>query len=1305
MGYGPASGHRTSSLILPFRSGRSHAVSSMNDDLDFLLGGGEMGARMRAIDWSSTPLGPAAKWPQNLKTCVRIVLTSRQAMFVWWGDQLINLYNDAYKSIVGGKHPDALGKPAHLVWREIWDQVGPRAAQTMRGHEGTYDEALLLIMERNGYPEETYYTFSYSPVPNDHGGTGGIICANTDDTRRILGERQVGLLRDLAARTGDARRIEEAAAAAAASLASNQRDLPFALIYLVDAARQKAVLTASTGIDRSHRAAPSVVQLDSDGGWPMAAAIERHETVLVDDLSGRFGDLPSGAWPKSPSRAALLPIAPSGSSGRAGVLVVGLNPYRLFDDDYRGFLHLVAGQVAAGIANAQAYEEEKKRSDALAELDRAKTAFFSNVSHEFRTPLTLMLGPTEDALASRSGSLEGESLRTVHRNAQRLLKLVNALLDFSRIEAGRANASYRPTDLASLTADLASAFRSAVERADLTLQIECAPLPEPVFVDHDMWEKIVLNLVSNALKFTFQGAITVSLSWTGQAVELLVRDTGTGIPQEELSNLFVRFHRVQGARARTHEGSGIGLALVHELVRLHGGTIEVASEVGQGTAFTVRLRGGSDHLPAERVRDEGQRSPGVAQAAPYVEEALRWLPAGADGPAISPESEVVRGDLGRDAFPPDLDAHILLADDNADMRDYVARLLRRRWTVDAVGDGEAALEAARRRVPDLVLTDVMMPILDGFALLRELRRDAATRDVPVIMLSARAGEESRVVGLEAGADDYLAKPFSSRELVARVTTRLQLARLRRTAERERRKLHDFLMESPVPVAVVVGPEPRFELANPAYCAMVQRKILEGALVSEVFPELEQTRIARALETGERFESHEEKIRFVHDGVPRDGYYDVVIQPLRDEQSTVSRVMCVAIEVTEQVVARQRVDLLRETAERASRAKDEFLSTLSHELRTPLNAIVGWATLLQRGTIPAAQVPRVIDTIERNARVQARLIEDMLELSRIEQGKMVLSVGPVEMVRVVEAAIDAVKPAADAKGVAIQPVLDSHATLAGDPDRLQQVVWNLLTNAIKFTPRGGRVLVELRREHSYVEVTVADTGQGIERDFLTHVFDRFRQADGSFTRNAGGLGLGLAIVRSLVELHGGQVTASSEGPRRGAVFVVRLPTAPLRSEKPADRDAPAAAPRPLTFERPPELRGLRVLVVDDEPETRELLAFVLAQCDVQVTSAASAAEALKHLEERVFDAIVSDIGMPGEDGHSLVRRTRLLSNSPNAKVPAVALTAYARSEDRTAALRAGYDIHLAKPIDPGELLVVLGRLTSRNPSDPRVDPLP
>jgi signal transduction histidine kinase/DNA-binding response OmpR family regulator len=755
---------------------------------DFLKGGGEMGALIRAHDWTDSPLGPPEFWPRSLKTAVRIMLTSRQPIWIGWGKDLIYFYNDPYKSIIGGKHPWALGRSTNEVWREIWNDIGPMLATAMGGDEGTYVEAQLLIMERSGYPEETYYTFSYSPIPDDDGIPGGIICANTDDTRRVIGERQLALLRDVAAATAEARTVEQACQRIVQALATNPRDLPFAMLYLADPDGRCVSLVGSCGIEPNHPAAPQSIEIDTSSAWPIADAIREREAQLIPDVSESFSQkFPTGAWHEAPKQAAVIPMPSRGDTARAGVLITGLNPFRLFDEDYRRFLDLVAGEIGAGIANAQAYEEERRRAEALAEIDRAKTTFFSNISHEFRTPLTLMLGPLEESLSQteRLPADERERIATAHRNGVRLLKLVNTLLDFSRIEAGRYQATYERTDLADLTAELASNFRSIVERAGLKLAVYCPPLPQPVYVDRNMWEKIVLNLISNAFKFTFEGQISVETRVSGDRThaELTVQDTGTGIPAYELPHLFERFRRVEGARGRSIEGSGIGLALVQELVKLHGGDIGVSSSEGVGTTFTVRVPFGTAHLPAEKIGRTQEHVATAVRAQAYIDEAAGWLRG-----SSSFESEIPSAALdGINApvlIPGAEEQLVFVADDNADMRDYVQRLLRSAgFQVRAFADGQELLEACRQQVPSLILSDVMMPRLDGFALVGALRADQRLRDIPILLLSARAGDEAKVEGLKSGADDYLTKPFSAPEFLARVEANLKMAQIRRESQK------------------------------------------------------------------------------------------------------------------------------------------------------------------------------------------------------------------------------------------------------------------------------------------------------------------------------------------------------------------------------------------------------------------------------------------------------------------------------------------------------------------------------------------
>jgi len=739
----------------------------------FLEGGGELGALMRAYDFSQTPLGPPASWPRSLKTAVRIMLTSRQPFWLGFGPELTYLYNDAYRSIIGGKHPQALGRPFREVWHEIYDVVGPMAARVLTQDEGIYVEAQLLVMERHGYQEETYYTFSYSPLPGDDGVTAGIICANTDDTQRVVGARQMRTLRELSARGGQARTPTEACAWSVEALGSNPQDLPFVLVYLTDANADAPVLAASS---------PGTNALTDNATWPWRTVLEGQRGELVE-LAAEPGPLPTGGWTRAPSRAVVLPLASAGGTGRAGVLVAGLSPFRRFDDTYRGFLDLVANQIAGNVANAQAYEAERKRAEALVALDRAKTEFFSNVSHEFRTPLTLMLGPLTDTLTHSDALADADRARLelAHKNSLRLLRLVNTLLDFSRIESGRLEVAYEPTDLGVFTAELASVFRSAVERAGLALVVDCPPLGEVAYVAREMWEKIVFNLLSNAFKFTFEGEVRVVVRLAEDGVTLSVSDTGTGIPPADLPHVFERFHRVEGARGRSIEGSGIGLALVQELVRAHGGQVSVESVLDHGSTFRVTLPLGAGHLPSERIHPARSLGSPVPGSSSYVQEALGWLPA-EDRAQAAPRAEP---SAARDGPAP---ARVLLCEDNADMRAYLTRLLGEVYEVEAVSNGRAGLAAARAHPPDLVVTDVMMPELDGFGLLAALRADAELERVPIIMLSARAGESARIEGIRRGADDYLVKPFSARELLARVATRLDVSRLERDLESRRREL-------------------------------------------------------------------------------------------------------------------------------------------------------------------------------------------------------------------------------------------------------------------------------------------------------------------------------------------------------------------------------------------------------------------------------------------------------------------------------------------------------------------------------------
>jgi PAS domain S-box-containing protein len=747
----------------------------------------EMARRMRALDWGATPLGDPAQWPASLRTACRICLTSRFPMVVFWGDQLHFLYNDDYLPFLGAKHP-ALAKPAAVVWDEIWDVIGPMLDSVRASGQPTWQDRQLLRMNRHGFWEETYWTYSFSPLHDDAGVVRGVFTAATDATGPVIGERRLAVLNELGALASRARSVAEACELVSQVLGRAQADVPFAAVYLREPDGGLALRVTSPA------ATGPAAGLDA---WPVAAAAAGGRPILVADVAARAGVLPSGGWPEPPAQALVVPLAGEADGQALGVIVLAASAGRPLDDAYESFLGLLAQQAAAVINSAVAYQAQLRRAEELAELDRAKTVFFSNVSHELRTPLALILGPLAELrsrLADQDGAVR-EDLDIMQRNGLRLGRLVNTMLDFSRIEAGRLRARFDLVDLAALTADLASVFRSAIDKAGLSYEVDCPPLPAPVPADREMWEQVVLNLLSNALKFTLDGGIRLSLRAEGDEAVLRVADTGSGVPAAELPRLFERFHRVTSTRSRSSEGSGIGLALVREFAGLHGGTAVADSTEGAGTVVTVRIPLRRAGLPAEsRPAQDAGRIARDPAAEPFLEEVLRWLPEEAGGPdPVGPGPARSYPDLLGAA--PGGPARVLVADDNADMRRYLRRLLAPYYQVDTAPDGRAALAAARADPPDLIVSDVMMPGLDGIALTGALRASPATAGVPVLLLSARTGQDAAIAGLDAGADDYLVKPFAASELLARVRGHLQLARLRSGHARWRAAVLDSLQEA------------------------------------------------------------------------------------------------------------------------------------------------------------------------------------------------------------------------------------------------------------------------------------------------------------------------------------------------------------------------------------------------------------------------------------------------------------------------------------------------------------------------------
>jgi PAS domain S-box-containing protein len=1088
-----------------------------------LAGHGELAALVREHDWSSTPLGPADEWPQSLRSVVNILLTSRYAMWMGWGEELIMLYNDAYRPTLGIKHPWALGKPASQVWAEIWPDIDPRIQTVLSTGHATYDEALLLFLERSGFREETYHTFSYSPLTDDAGCVSGMLCVVTEETDRVISERRMTTLRELASALGVCNTEAEVLAAVEQQLGVNNKDLPFTLTYLFDPGGE-ARLACVTGITAGNPACPLRIPADTDSPWPARELWNSSAAFLLND-PGRWQEsvpLPKGAWDRPPSQIAVVPIRQQGHDRPAGFLVVGLHPYRRYDASYAGFVDLVSGQLASGIASARAYDEERRRAESLAELDHAKTQFFSNVSHEFRTPLTLMLAPLEDMLAKPTeqvGEENRETLAVVHRNGLRLLRLVNSLLDFSRIEAGRVRAHYVSTDLAMLTAELASNFRSATERAGLRFVVDCPELPEPAYVDREMWEKIVFNLLSNALKFTFEGGITVQLRYRDGRAELRVIDTGTGIPEHELPHLFERFHRVEGARGRTFEGSGIGLALVQELVRLHEGSIQVESKLGEGSTFAVSLPFGSAHLPPERIGHPSASTLSTAvPAEAFVEEADRWLPG---EPRLT------------NAIVPEYAETVLVVDDNSDMREYVRRLLGAKYNLISATNGEEALRLAHSENPGLVLSDVMMPGLDGLSLLQALRDHPATRTTPVILLSARAGEEARSEGMDAGADDYIVKPFSARELLARVGAHLKLARIRKDAEAALRvseeRLQQAFTQAPVGVAVVRGPDRIIELANAEYQKFFPGRELLGRPLRQAIPDLTEASIEvidMVFRSGEPFVGNEYLMPLDRDGdgVREDCWFTFVYQPLKEASGEVSGIVIVSVDVTTHVRARQGL-------ERANRELEEFAYVSSHDMQEPLRMVNIYTHLLLQSLVPdSAETEEYAAFVRQGVLRMEHLIRDLLSYSRVIHSEGA-RVGTADLAESLSLALQTLKTRIDETEAII--VADTLPTVRGDTAQLAHVFQNLLTNSLKYRKTDTHPEIHISAEragHQWI-VAVRDNGIGFEQQYAERIFGLFKRLHKD---EYAGTGLGLAICQRIVERFGGGMWAEGR-PGDGATF--------------------------------------------------------------------------------------------------------------------------------------------------------------------------
>ncbi len=875
-------------------------TTTVSTTLQFLSGGGQMSERIRAFDWTSTPLGPPEHWSQSLKTSVNLMLNCQQPVWIGWGEENIFLYNDPYIEVLGlAKHEWALGQPTPRVWAEIWDFCGPLSDKVYQRGESSFVHDNHFFMDRGDMLEEVYYSFSYSPIYDENGKVGGLFCPNIETTDKMLNARRLRTLSELAAKTLLEKTTQAACASAFATLSQNRDDIPFALFYLLDATGEYATLEQVSGFSLEETAiCPAIIDLRSfeASPWPLAEVLQtaKSQTISVSHLA----ELPRGLADLPVREALILPVAASGQARPLGVLIAGVNPTRRLDKEYHTFYELLAGQVATAIQNARTAEETRKQAEALAEIDRAKTVFFSNISHEFRTPLTLMLGSLEELLREENHDLPASNRATVettHRNALRLLRLVNALLDFSRIEAGRTRAQFQRVDLAQYTADLASNFRSVMERGGLEFRVDCAPWEAASYVDKEMWEKIVLNLLSNAFKYTLIGQVNLRLFTENEEIVLTVQDTGVGIPAAELPHMFERFHRVQNVVGRSFEGTGIGLSLVNELVNMHGGTISVESQEGVGSTFMVRIPLGNSHLPTEQIIEKSLEFDSILSEA-FLEESSSLL-------------EDAGSTAGKATDENNLDT-ILVVDDNADMRAHIKGLLQRHYHIVTANNGAEAMYHLAEKLPALVLSDIMMPVMDGLEMLKAIKENPRTAQLPVVLLSARAGEEARIEGFDGGADDYLVKPFSAKELLARVQSQIRLVRSRAHAYEQIRNL---FLQAPTAIQILRGPNFVIELANNRVLELWGRTEAEviNRPLFDIIPEVEaqgyHQLLTQVYQSGQRFVADEIPLNFLRDGQLVKSYAKLVYEPMREPDGSISGIMVVGDDITPQVLARQKIE--------------------------------------------------------------------------------------------------------------------------------------------------------------------------------------------------------------------------------------------------------------------------------------------------------------------------------------------------------------------------------------------------------------
>ncbi|OCF32740.1 hypothetical protein I316_05661 [Kwoniella heveanensis BCC8398] len=1372
-------------------------------------------ALMASTDWSKTPLGPRDQWPQSLKTTVGLLLKYPHQCCLWWGKELTLIYNEAYAQMMH-KHPHIFGMSGSVAWAEIWSSLGPLAELVLSGTPVSKEDDFLLFKQlphQGGGTLEEYHTWMWVPVLQEDGTFGGLWNATIATTKKVLVERRMATVREMGQRTSIARTMREFDDAVIEILTANPRDVPFAALYHVKSAtseyhycKLEAKLAGAVGIPDSHRSTPNLLTmtirqrlrststiprasrsptlsvmssisgppisplpLDEDGpqinmeSWPIKEALTSNRLVLVEDCSSMIEGYSIRVWDELPTAAVVVPITNESDDGvPSAVLVLGLNIRRPFDDDYDDhFDRLMISwvcrlrlQLASGIAAVRSYEAERQRIEELATLDRAKSLLFSNVSHELRTPLTLIAGPLDDLLRETSDGPRKETLIMARRNVRRLSRLVSTLMDVSRLEAGRLKGSFRSVNLGLMTKDLATLFRSAIEKAKLQYTIDCDVRAHNVYVDLEHWEKIVFNLIGNAMKYTMEGSVHVTLRYEAGEAVFAVKDTGVGIPASDIHLIGERFHRVQSV-SRSHEGTGIGLALIKELIKLHGGTMSIESTTAEesidgahGSTFIVKIPLGSNHLPPDALESGPMtRSTQATYGQGMVDEAMQWTRnriSSNESNSDETGSDLTVGETNssgsRSLDPATLyfkkEDVIMLVDDSYDTRRYMRSVFTPYCTVVEACDGLQALGLCKKKAPDLIISDVMMPNLDGYGLLAGLKEWKSTSLIPIIMLTARGGDEATVDGLLAGADDYLAKPFNARELIARAHMQLQLGKKRRALEAafDERTMELSALTEYSPVGIFRADEDgNVVFTNGAWHEMSGYPVDQP--VDRWIDYIHEGHKASLNEFWDQMvQGVEDVISRAHDYQFTNGRW-AQLKAIRLDRVApgMKGILGCVVDITERKINEesQRLRVIeaeqrRRDAEEAKRQQELLIDITSHEIRNPISSLMQMSSLVLRYREVIRIVKLTCLDLYCSSLVKTNLISLQEQLELVMQNKTtftptkqllnnieedldalesiyqcglaqerisndVLSLGKiqlemfdceVDMMREAQKVLSIFQNEARMKRIALSLKLGDGVEKLGlarvktDPVRLNQIVTNLLSNAIRFTstseirqivlnfdisfdPPGENGCVMPRKPTLpasladdmpiYLYFAVTDTGPGMTEAELEMLFQRFSQVSLKTHTIFGGSGLGLFVCRrhltddQFAHVVGGKIDViSQKGHGSTFRFYIKARTCQTAARVENGLALPKSKIKSTRVDIP-RFAGVgrkpHVLIVEDNIINQTVLSRQLRHCNVTCDVASNGLEALDKIRAvssletplagQSFDCILMDLEMPGK----------------------------------------------------------------------------